>query len=346
MTAIKSGDLARFMAGGWQTCPVVLVFGPDEGAVREIAGQLVRAAAGADPDPLNCIRLDGETLAQDPARLADEARTFGLFGGRRVVHVRNAARTPAASVTAIADDPVPDTLVILEAVDLKSGAPLRTLAEKHRSIAAIACYADGHRSLQTLIETTLSGHGLSLTRDGRDALMGALGADRLLTRSELDKLTLYALGEKTVDARMVAEIVSDAGRHETSSLIDFAFAGHLATVEPEANRIFATGIHPASLMTQVLSHIMLMRRLRRAVDRGQSLDALLRQARLHFSRVPAVEAALRSWNCERLDRALVLASDAVLNSRRTARLADSLAIRLLWSIARMAGKDKVSSRIQ
>lgn len=337
MTAIRAGDLRRFREGGWRDYPLMLVFGTDEGAVRETASRLITAAAGPDPDPLNLIRLDGDLIAQDPARLADEARTFGLFGGARVLHISGASRTPLAAVQALADDPADNTVIIFEAGDLKPGTGLRGLAERHKAIAAIPCYADSFRDLQALIDDTVHAHDKTLTRDARESLLAALGADRQLSRSELEKLMLYAADRREIDAAMVADIVSDAGRHDTGGLIDMAFIGNVAAVEPEANRLFAAGTHPSAVLSQLLSHTLLLRRLLRAHAKGQSVETLARQARLHFSRVPTLERVLRHWSAARMDRLVPAIADTVLATRRVPRLAESLTIRTLWSVARMSG---------
>lgn len=339
MTAIKSGEIARFVASGWRNYPVILVHGSDEGSVRETGAALVAAAAGSDPDPMNLIRLDGETIAQDPPRLADELRTFGLFGGQRVIHVRNATRAPVAVIAAAADEPTDQTILILEAGDMRKDAPLRTLADRHRQIAGIVCYADDTRNILGLIDRTFSATGQTLTREARDLLLAALGADRSLSRSEIEKLALYSIGKTEIDAAMVSEIVADAGRHEVSALIDLTFAGQFAAIEPEANRLFAAGTSPSGLLSQTITHIFLLRRISRALSGGQSLDQMARTYRFHFSRSAMVERAVRTFSERHLERALRLVADALLQTRRVARLDQPIAIRTLWSIARLTRND-------
>ena len=51
-------------------------------------------------DPFALVRLDGDALASDPARLVDEATTVPLFGGRRAIRVRAGSRNLASGVEA------------------------------------------------------------------------------------------------------------------------------------------------------------------------------------------------------------------------------------------------------
>ena len=78
--------------------------------------------------------------------------------------------------------------------------------------------------------------------------------------------------------------------------------------------------------------------LRRALRNGNA-ELVAKQARLHFSREPAFHRAAGLWTESRLERALRLLSDAVLQSRKSARMAETLTVRTLWAISRLAGGD-------
>lgn len=335
MTAIRPADLARFKAAGWRDYPVILVYGNDEGAIREMTGGLLSAAAGANPDPMDLVELDGDSLAQDPARLFDELDALSMFGGQRVVHLRGPGRLAPAHIERAAGIAGPTPLII-EAGELRPGTALRALAERHRAIAAVACYADSARDLQGLIDSALQGTGHTITREGRLALVAALGADRALSRSEIDKLVLYAGENREIDATMVADIVSDAGKHDVGPLIDQTFTGQLADIEPVANRLFNAGTHPAALLTQTLGHVLTLRRALEARAKDPDLSIFKKANRVHFSRANAFDNAAQRWSAARLDRALDLVSETIINTRRNARLAEPLTVRALWSLARLA----------
>src|SRR6202045_1953782 len=101
MTALKAAQVDAFVARPDPTRPVVLVFGPDAGLVRERAEALVRASVADPKDPFQLARLDGDDLAGEPTRLVEEANTIPLFGGRRAVWVRAGGRNFAPAVEAL-----------------------------------------------------------------------------------------------------------------------------------------------------------------------------------------------------------------------------------------------------
>ena len=92
MVALKTSEIESFVARPDPARAVVLVFGPDAGLVSERVDAIVRASVDDPDDPFSLVRLDGDAIASDPARLVDEATTVPLFGGRRAI--RAARRQP------------------------------------------------------------------------------------------------------------------------------------------------------------------------------------------------------------------------------------------------------------
>ena len=88
MVAVKPFEVDKFVARPDPARPIVLVFGPDAGLVRERAEALVRASVDDPKDPFQLARLEGDDLAGEPTRLVEEANTIPLFGGRRAVWVK------------------------------------------------------------------------------------------------------------------------------------------------------------------------------------------------------------------------------------------------------------------
>src|SRR6266566_3117623 len=160
MVALKGSDIERFLAR--PNRPIVLVFGPDAGLVRERAEALVRMSVDDPKDPFQLARLDGDELAGEPTRLVEEANTIPLFGGRRAVWGKAGARNFVAAVEALLAAASPDCRVVIEAGDLKRGAPLRSFCERAPNIAALPCYADAEKELARLIDEEMRAAGLTI----------------------------------------------------------------------------------------------------------------------------------------------------------------------------------------
>ena len=88
MTAYKTSDVDRFIARPNPSEPVVLVYGPDAGLVRERVDALVKASVDDPNDPFALARIEAEDLSANPSRIIEEAHTIPLIGGICVVLVR------------------------------------------------------------------------------------------------------------------------------------------------------------------------------------------------------------------------------------------------------------------
>src|SRR5258707_10515683 len=106
MVAFRAADVERFVARPDPGKPIVLVFGPDAGLVRERADALVRSAVEDPRDPFGLALLEGDTLADAPERLVEEAHTIPLFGGRRAILVKAGGRTFSSAVERLVAAPL------------------------------------------------------------------------------------------------------------------------------------------------------------------------------------------------------------------------------------------------
>ena len=73
MVAIKNRDADSFVARPSPAQPIVLLYGPDAGLVRERAEKIIGSSVDDVNDPFALVRLDGDELAAEPSRLTGMA---------------------------------------------------------------------------------------------------------------------------------------------------------------------------------------------------------------------------------------------------------------------------------
>jgi DNA polymerase III subunit delta len=338
MTAIKSSDADAFIAQPGSSQPVVLIYGPDSGLVRERAEALAKVSVDDPTDAFSLIRIDGDDLSGNPFRLVEEANTIPMFGGRRAIWVKAGSRNIAPAVESLLAATAPDCRVVIEAGDLRKTAPLRTLCEKAKNAAVIACYADSDRDVSQVVDDELKKAGLTIAADARAALLPFLGGDRQATRGELRKLALYVHGRDKVTVEDVLAVVADASAIALDNVIDAAFAGKPADVETHFAKARGEGTAPAQIVSAALRHLSGLHRMRIVVEDGQSTMSAIEGARppIHFRRKPAIDAALRGWTTARLLEAMNALADALLETRLKPNLADAIAQRSMMSLATAA----------
>jgi DNA polymerase-3 subunit delta len=338
MTALNNREIDAFVARP-DARPVVLVFGPDAGLVSERVEALIRASVDDPNDPFALVRLDGDELASDPARLVDEATTIPLFGGRRAIRIRAGNRNFVPSVEAVLTAPLRDCRIVIEAGDLKRVAALRNACERAKNAVAIPCYADAEAALARVIDAELREAGLAIAPDARASLIPLLGGDRRASRAEVAKLALYARGKDRIEVDDVLAVVADASALVLDQLVDAAFAGRPAEVEKEFAKAATAGTSPSAAVGAALRQVERLHAIRLMIEAsGIPVSDAVEQVQppIHFRRKPLIEGALKAWTSARLARAMAALAEASLEARRHPSLAETIAQRAMLSVATAA----------
>jgi len=335
VVALRGKDVDAFLARPDSGHPIILLYGPDAGLVRERADALMASAVDDPSDPFSLVRMDGDDLAAEPSRLVEEAMTVPLFGGRRAIRVRAGGKNFASGVETLTDSPLQDCRVVIEAGELRPESPLRKACERARTAVAIACYPDGDRDIAKLIDDELRTSSLRIAPDARASLVALLGGDRQASRNELRKLALYAHGAGEVTLDDVMAVVADASELKLDPIVDGAFAGNSAMVEVEFTKAVTAGTYPGVIMSAAQRQAALLHKASLAVEDGAPVSAVVESGfpRLHFSRKSVVETALRNLTPARLVLIIDQLAIAALEMRKQSSLAAVIAQRALLSIA-------------
>lgn len=327
----------------------ILVFGPDEGLVRERAQRLARTVLDDLNDPFRVAEFSGAQLKDDPARLADEAASMAFGGGRRVVWVRQASDGCEAACKSFLDLDTPvDALVVLDSDDLSPRSKLRKLFEGAKNAACIPCYADDVRTLPDVIRQTLSAHGLGVDRDAMALMMQSLGADRSVTRGELEKLALYMGDEKTVGERHVRAVIGDSAASGIDDVVYAAAGGDMLKLDAALTRVLADGTNAVQIVRAAQRHFQRLHVARGTMAEGQSADQAVKALRppIIFKLADAFRAQLGTWSEDKLARAFDILTQAETDCKTTGLPADAITGRALLAIAQAAraGQNRNLSR--
>src|SRR5438067_4085027 len=149
MVALRGKDIDAFLARPDPGRPIILLYGPDAGLVRERAEALLASAVDDPNDPFSLVKLDGAELSAEPSRLVDEAMSVPLVGGRRAIRVRAGSRSFASGVDTLAETPIRDCRIVIEAGEWRPESPPRQACERAKTAVAIGCYPDGAPELST-----------------------------------------------------------------------------------------------------------------------------------------------------------------------------------------------------
>jgi DNA polymerase-3 subunit delta len=326
----------------------VLVFGPDQGLVRERAEALGRTAVADLADPFRVVELTGAALRADPARLADEAAALSFTGGRRLVRVRDAGDVVAGIFESFLESADGGALVVVEAGDLPKRSSLRRVFEAADNAAAIACYPDDERALRAVVAETLKGAGLTITPEAAAVLIERLGGDRAQTRRELEKLVLYVQGRETVAVDDVQAAVGDSVAASLEAVVFAAADGDPAALDRALTRAFLEGVSPVAVLRAMARHLERLHLAQAFAAAGASPDQAMAKLRppVIFKVADRFRRQMAAWRPDRLATALDIVITGELDCKTTGLPAEAVAARALMRLAHAArgGRSKSSKQ--
>ena len=315
----------------------ILYYGPNAGLVEERGLATARLVAADLEDPFSFVELRSDTLRSDVARLADEVATLSLTGGRRVIRVREAGdgTTPSAKS---ALDCSWDSLLIIEAGDLGARSSLRRTFEAASDAAAVPCYMDEGPQLNFLVSQSLENAGLKPERGVVEWISCNLGADRLVSRNEMQKLALYLSGKTTVSLEDAQAIIGDSATITLDDVTDAAAAGKLPELMTAMAKARYEGISPVIVLGAMLRHLSRLEETTAAMAHGADFEKAVSTLRppLFWKRKDGFRTQLRCWTSRRLDRGRSELMQADMDCKSAASPAEAICERTLMRIAAMA----------
>ena len=174
----------------------------------------------------------------------------------------------------------------------------------------------------------------AIDRDARETLLSLVGADRLATRAEIEKLIFYVGDANRITLDDVRAVVADASALAIDDVVDAAAAGDAKAALRALARAREAGTSAGSLLNAAIRHVSQLHRIALQMEAGErNVDELLKRARVFFRRSDAYKRALKRFGSLPLEKVLVALGEAELESRRSAHLSDSIVERAILSLA-------------
>ncbi len=316
----------------------ILLYGPDDGLMRERTKIIGKTVSENLDDPFNVARIKGDTLIEEGGKLADEAHALSMMGDPRLIIVEDASDKITKAIKDYLADPSPTNLVLLQAGELGPRSSLRTLFEKADNAAALPCYVEDGQSLTNSIGDYIRNAGYQIDSDALYYLSANLVGDHGQMRSELDKLITY-MGKdiqiKLDDARNNTGSLSE---QKLDELVYACAGGQTQKAENLLSGLLAEGTNGVYVLRALQSHFRKLLYCALACESGQSLDVVIKslQPPLFWKLVDPFKAQLRKWPSQKLYAVLKKINALEADLKKTGTPDELLLIRSIFGLSRMA----------
>ncbi len=322
----------------------VLLYGPDEGLVRERMDALTKNIVPDIRDPFSVAEFSAAALDENQALLMDEAMSFSMLGGRRVVRLRDAAD----KVTALVKDVLSalkagDNFILLGAGELPPRSSLRLLFENAGNAAAIPCYVEDARDIGRVIGEALQSAGYAASAEAVSVMAANVTGDRAVARSEVEKLITYMGGDRKNIS--LDDVVACVGSSAALSLDDLAkniASGRFSEADRILSHVLSEGLPAVTVLRNLQGYFTRLHLTKSRLQKGESLEEALRKLRppLFFKVKPAFESQVNNWGMTQMEQALTLLSGVEAKCKQTASDPKILCGRAVLSLSQMGARQR------
>lgn len=310
----NANEVARALDAANGDIRFFLLYGPDEAGSAALARRLERAV-GADAERID---IEGSELKSDPARLADEAASISLFGGKRWIRIQPAGDECTVAVQGLLEAAKAGNPVVAVAGALRATSSLVKLATDSKLAMAHPSYVPDAGDAAKIAETLGRDAGLRISRDVARAIATSCGNDRSVMAQEIEKLALYLDAAPDRPAEATPEALDAIGaasnEGELGKLVDAVMGGHPARVAGEVARLAQSGLEGIPLLRAIFRRVVLLAGLRADIDAGMTPAAAVekRGKAIFFKERNAIADQAGRWTSPRL----ATVADRVLESER------------------------------
>ena len=342
MSILKPHDVEGFLAGldanSGRIPFCVMAFGPDRGMVSDAIERFCDATSIDTSDTLAVAVLDGASVASDPGRLWDELNAPGLFGGGRLVRIRDAGgdKRLADAIRSILSDPPGDVFLGIEAGDLKRTSGIVKAFENARHAVALPCYPADARGKDRMVERLMSENGMAIDEDARAELVATLADDHRAARGAIEKLLLYGRGQDRIGVDDVRAALQDGANGSAGNAVDAALRGDGSGFEREYRRLLAARVSPFLVLRDLSAQLGWIEKAQGEAGghgpKAAKRITALTGRRMHFRRVPALEEGARRLPTQAVRALATQTARAVLATRLDPNLEAELVAALAHAV--------------
>lgn len=330
-------DIEPFVKNPNPAARVILVYGPDQGLMKERAKSMGSTVVENLNDPFNAVTLSSSILAEDPARLSDEAGAISMMSGDRLIRIEDAGDKITALLKAYLESPSETALIIVEAGELSPRSSLRKLCESAKNAAAVPCYVEDERDLSRLIRETLQSKNIAIDNDAVGWLAANISGDRQKVRNELDKLITYKGNEQTpVTINDVQACCGEAGALALDDLV-YAIAGNnTAGALKTYNQLLEEGTSFIAILRALQTHFKKLHITKAKIEEGTALESAMKALSppIFFKQQNAFKAQLNRWSMSGIAKVLQKLMDLEAQCKQTGMPVETLCAQAVLGISK------------
>ncbi len=339
----KENQFINFIQKPSSDIRVVVIYGPNLGLIGEYYEKAFTKITKNNNDPFNIITLSSNSFKENSSVLMDEVSSFSLLGGSKSIFIKEIDATIKNSLKEYLKNPIEESLVIINAGDLKNSDSLITSLKKAKNAAVIACYDDKAADISQIATNKLRDAGISIERDALGMLANNISSDRQIVNSEIDKIITYAGDNKNIKIRDIRLLIGNSSEYSNDDLCYAIALGKDVEAQKIYSRMINEGIEPVSIIRSINMHFQKIFSVVSQIDNKTPIESAINSLipRIIFFRMADFRKQVSIWNGKSLQSIFGLLLKAEKESKSTNYPNIELVSRLILQISVAAKKSAV-----
>ncbi len=313
------------------TFSAYLIYGPNEGLVREKIKQIV-----SKKDDSEIIHISGKDIDGDPSLLDQSINTFSMFNSHKVIVLNNFKDKHINQIESLNFEMISNTTLLVQESILPKSSKLRKFFESHKIFHSIACYDDDIKINMQTIENFSKTNSIKLNRDVKEYLVQVLGVDRMININELEKIVLFC-NDKTEapDLNDIKELLNDTSSNTFQIMNDAIMFGETSKSSKIIYKLISEGINPISIIRSLSVHLKRVKSVNIEIKKGKNFEDAIQKLRppVFWKDKNNFRSHCMKWNLRRLDRVLSKLLDAEITCKTDSGAAKTVCEKIILEVA-------------
>ncbi|MBE3570100.1 MAG: DNA polymerase III subunit delta [Bacillales bacterium] len=298
--------------------PLYLVYGPETFFMNELKQKLLQYALNEEDMDFNFSSYD---LEETPVELAiEDAETLPFLGERRLVVLHNPVFLKAEKLKEkvehnikrlldYIEKPAPYSIVVF-------AAPYEKLDERKKITKLLKEKAEtfeakklNEKEIMIWIKERAKANNTEIEDAAVQQLMTLAGMNLMILASEIDKLSMYAIETKVIDAGMVERLTARSLEQNVFSLVDKIVDGKIEEVFEIYYDLLKQNEEPIKLLAIIASQFRLIYQVKELARKGYGQQKMAAFLKVHPFRVKLALEKARKFTEEDLMRVIDLLAE-------------------------------------
>ena len=191
-----------------------LLYGDNEGLKEELSDIINNCFEGSK------FKYEESEIIKNKDQFNNSIRNKSLFENKKIVTISRCSEKISETIYDIIEDNIKDIIIIINCGILEKKSKLRNFFEKSKISIIIPTYKDTSQSLINIATKFFNERKISLSHETINLLINRSKGDRGNLKSELDKISNYIVGKKTISLKEIYTLTNLSENYSASELAD------------------------------------------------------------------------------------------------------------------------------